>query len=56
MEEFWNALPSLRSVVQVKGNWGLARTEAWELLYDTLMGTYTTRFCYNSNHRALTIA
>ncbi|KAI0342896.1 hypothetical protein BDW22DRAFT_1484438 [Trametopsis cervina] len=37
IDELWNALPSLRSLVTSRGNWEVTKFETWELLYDTLL-------------------
>ncbi|KAI0685184.1 hypothetical protein BC835DRAFT_1385682 [Cytidiella melzeri] len=37
LEEFWNALPSLRALVESRGHWQVAKIETWELLYDTVL-------------------
>ncbi|KAI0088236.1 hypothetical protein BDY19DRAFT_891544, partial [Irpex rosettiformis] len=37
MDELWEALASLRTLIQRRGNWQVTKIETWELLSDTLL-------------------
>lgn len=39
MEELWNALPSLRLLLDTKPLWETAKKLTWEILSDALLGT-----------------
>jgi hypothetical protein len=38
IEELLIALPSIRALVDARGDWEFARAETWEILFDSLVG------------------
>ena len=43
IEELLLALPSVRALVDERGDWEFARAETWEILFDSLVGEH----CYD---------
>lgn len=44
MEEILIALPNVRVFAEARGDWEFARAEAWEILFDSLVGKWNVWF------------